>query len=123
MGIYNSSLKNNLDNKELLNNDKEIIDENSDNIIDNENEKGQQDVEEEKEEIEENININEFKEYDENNDDKITWAEFEKHFENKHGRKMDRNDLWEFLAKDSDGDTSVSLNEWKLYHDRRYGYD
>ena len=131
MGIYNSSLKNNLENKELVDNDKEIIHTNSDNNIDNQNEKGQEDVEEQKEkqekqeEKEENININdfkEFKEYDENNDGKITWKEFEKEFENKYGRKMDRNDLWEFLANNSDGDTSVSLNEWKLYN-RCYGYD
>ena len=120
MGIYNSSLKNDLDNEESIYDDKEIIHENRDNIIHNESEKGEQDVEEK---IEENININEFNEYDENNDGKITWEEFDKHFENKFGRKMDRNDLWEFLAKDSDGDTSVSFNEWKLYHDRRYGYD
>ena len=119
MGIYNSSLKNHLDSEETINDDTEIIHENAVINIDNQNEK----VEQEIEEIEENIYINEFKEYDKNNDDKITWEEFQKHFENKYDRKMDRNDLWEFLAKDSDGDTSVSLNEWKLFHNRRYGWD
>ena len=60
-----------------------------------------------------------FKKMDENKDDIISWPEFEKEFEKKHGRKMDRNDLWSFLAMDNDGDTSVSLNEWNNYHNRK----
>ena len=60
----------------------------------------------------------EFKNLDKDNDDLITWEEFEIEFEQKHGRKMDRNDLWAFLAMDNDGDANVSLKEWRAYHSR-----
>lgn len=56
-----------------------------------------------------------FKKFDTNDDDLITWEEFEIEFEKKNGRKMDRNDLWEFLAMDNNSDTSVSLKEWNKY--------
>jgi len=46
----------------------------------------------------------EFKRIDENDDELMTWKEFEQAFEVKHGRKMDRNDLWAFLAMDNDRD-------------------
>ena len=64
----------------------------------------------------------EFKRIDENEDDLMTWKEFEEAFEEKHGRKMDRNDLWSFLAMDRDGDTNVSLKEWNAYHSQE-GWD
>ena len=64
----------------------------------------------------------EFKRIDENEDDLMTWKEFEIEFEKKHGRKMDRNDLWAFLAMDRDGDTNVSLKEWNAYHSQE-GWD
>ena len=64
----------------------------------------------------------EFKSIDENEDDLMTWNEFEIEFEKKHGRKMDRNDLWAFLAMDRDGDTNVSLKEWNAYHNQE-GWD
>ena len=57
-----------------------------------------------------------FTNFDKNNDDIITWEEFENEFEKKYNRKMDRNDLWKFLAMDRDGDTSVTLNEWPEYN-------
>lgn len=64
----------------------------------------------------------EFKRIDENDDELMTWNEFEIEFEKKHGRKMDRNDLWAFLAMDKDGDTNVSLKEWNAYHSQE-GWD
>lgn len=66
---------------------------------------------------EENI-PEEFKRIDKNNDELMTWKEFEEAFEKKHGRKMDRNDLWAFLAMDRDGDTK----EWNAYHSQE-GWD
>ena len=64
----------------------------------------------------------EFKRIDEKDDKLMTWKEFEEAFEKKHGRKMDRNDLWAFLAMDRDGDTNVSLKEWNAYHSQE-GWD
>ena len=112
MGIFNSSLKNHLDS------------ENNELFEENPQEENPQEKQEEQEKPEENPQEKpeDFKIMDKNDDDLITWQEFEVEFEKKHGRKMNRNDLWAFLAMDKNGDTSISLNEWNEYHNQ-LGWD
>ena len=59
---------------------------------------------------------NKFKEQDLNNDNDITWEEFDKAYTLKYGKECSKNNLWKFLAMDSDGSASVSLSEWNKYH-------
>ena len=115
MGIFNSSLKNHLDSE-----NNELFEENPQE----ENPQEKQEEQEEQEKPEENPQEKpeDFKIMDKNDDDLITWQEFEVEFEKKHGRKMNRNDLWAFLAMDKNGDTSVSLYEWNEYHNQ-LGWD
>ena len=53
-----------------------------------------------------------FKEQDLNKDNIITPEEFETHFISKHNRKPNRDEWWEFLGKDRDGDACVSIREY-----------
>ena len=115
MGIFNSSLKNHLDEenpeeKQEENPEEKPQENPEEKPQENPEEKPQENPEEKQEEKSE-----EFKKIDTNNDDIITWEEFEIEFEKKKGRKMNRNDLWDFLAMDRNSDTSASLKEWNEY--------
>jgi len=54
-----------------------------------------------------------FAEDDVNRDGIITYQEFEKAFKRRHGREPQKNDFWDFLAQDRDGDAAISLHEYQ----------
>ena len=45
---------------------------------------------------------------------KITYKDFQEYFEKLHGRKMDRNDLWEYLANESSKDSFIDLDKCNI---------
>ena len=44
---------------------------------------------------------------------KITYKDFQEYFEKLHGRKMDRNDLWEYLTNESSKDSFIDLDKYQ----------
>ena len=58
--------------------------------------------------------LKEFREYDKNKDNIITWEEFNQVFKEKLGKECTKADLWKFLGMDKNGDAEIDYSEYKV---------